>query len=251
MRFGREKSMMDRAHDYVDAVVPQMEAALETARDQAGSALHDARDKAAPALADARDRAVPLLQDARDRAVPLLQEAREKAAPVIAEGRAKAAEKAAAATSVAAERAADARDAAAAKAAELRKEADPKGGKLKKLLLIGGLLAIAGVVFSKLRGSKQDNSNWQSSYTPTPAPAAAKPSTPAATTAPITPAAPTSGAFGDPLTDPFKDDKQSDDVAGGGLGEALSDSVEAPHEASTPDAPVEVIDVDDVPDKKN
>ena len=64
MRFGREKSMMDRAHDYVDAVVPQMEAALETARDQAGSALHDARDKAAPALADARDRAVPLLQEA-------------------------------------------------------------------------------------------------------------------------------------------------------------------------------------------
>ena len=73
MHIGRKKSVMERAHDYVesvaDTVIPQLEAAMENARDKAGPALADARDKAAPLVSDARDRAVILTHDARDRAV--------------------------------------------------------------------------------------------------------------------------------------------------------------------------------------
>lgn len=224
MHFGRKKSFMDRAHDYVESVaetvIPQLESALETTRDKAG-----------PVLTEARDRAVPLVVDARDRAVPLLQDARDKAAPMLAEGRALAAEKAAAGAAVAADRASIARDAAAAKVAELRAEPEPQGGRLKKVLLLGGLLAVAGAVLAKLRRSQADSQNWQSSYTPPPAPAA-----PAATP----PARPTPVA-GDPLTDPL----ETDDVAGGAPGEALSDQAESPHEVTTPDAPADVVDVDD------
>ena len=62
MRIRKQKSLIDRAHDYVESVaetvIPQLEAAIETARDKAGPAITDAREKAAPMLADARDRAV-------------------------------------------------------------------------------------------------------------------------------------------------------------------------------------------------
>ena len=54
MPFGRKKSLMDRAHDYVDqlsdqlteTVIPQLESAWEQAVEKAGPALTDARDKA-------------------------------------------------------------------------------------------------------------------------------------------------------------------------------------------------------------
>ena len=65
---------------------------------------------------------------------------------------------------------------------------------------------------------------------------------------------------GDPLTDPIKTpldpstptatdaaqaaDASAEDIGGGDPGEALSDSAEQPHEATTPDNPAEVIDVD-------
>ena len=238
MRIRKQKTIMDRAHDYVESVaetvIPQFEAALESAREKAGPAISDARDKAAPVIADARDRAVPLLQDARD-----------KAAPVIAEGRAIAAEKAAAGAAVAAATAASSREFAAAKMAELRHEPEPepKGSKLKKVLLLVGLLAIGGAIYAKLRQQSSSTNNWQSSYVPTPPPA--KPATPA-TPQPVTPSAPASGAGGDPLTDPLPP-TDADDVAGGAPGEALSDAAETPHEVTTPDAPAEIIDVDDAP----
>lgn len=269
MHIGRKKSVMERAHDYVesvaDTVIPQLEAAMENARDKAG-----------PALADARDKAVPLVSDARDRAVPLLQDARDRAVPVLAEGKALAAEKAAVAAALAAEaaalgaeKAAEGRDLAAAKVAELRQEPEPKRSKLKTALLLGGLLAIGGAVFAKLRRTQAAKDNWQSSYTPAP-PAGATTSSGSAVSSPL----PTSGAAGDPLTDPIKtpldpstptavDAAEAsdaltdpthrtpvDDIGGGDPGEALSDAGEQPHDVTTPDNPAEVVDVDDVPDNK-
>lgn len=277
MRFGRKKSLKDRAQDYVeqlsDTVLPQLEHAWEQAVDKAGPAIADARDKAAPILADARDKATETAHvgaavaaakatEAREKAGPVLAakatEARDKAAPLLAEARATAADKASVGASLAAEKAAASREIAAAKVNELRGvEPEPKGGKLKKVLLLGGLLALGGFIFSKLKGKQDDGANWQSTYVP---PAPPKPASPAAPATPASPAAPASGATPDPLTDPLpeaptaddvvtQDPPASDDIGGGAPGEAISDSVEEAHPATTPDDPAEVIDVDDVPKK--
>ncbi|QIK74902.1 hypothetical protein [Nocardioides piscis] len=241
MRIGRKKSMIDRAHDYVesvsDTVIPQLEAALESAREKAGPAITDARAKAGPALADARS----------------------KAAPVLAEGRALAAQKAAAGAALAAGTAATSRDFAASKVAELRHEPEPKGSKLKKFLLLSGLLAVGGAVFAKMKAKSAESDNWQSSYVPKPPPAPTSDSAAPTAQAPVTPAAPTSGSAsgqqGDPLTDPISSldpetptaNETADDVAGGAPGEALSDHAETPHQVTTPDSPATITDVDDVP----
>lgn len=270
MPFGRKKSLMDRAHDYVDqisdqiteTVIPQLESAWEQAVDKAGPAIADARDKAQPLIEDGRTRAAGAAAAGATLAAAKTAEAREKAAPLLAEARATAADKASVAASMAAERAAEGRDLAAAKVNELRGiEPEPKGGRLKKLLLLGGLLALGGFVFSKLKGKQDAEANWQSSYVP-PAP----PSKPSSTTstatastaaaAPVTPAT-TSAVGGDPLTDPIDevtaddvvtvDPPATDDTGGGEPFEAISDSAEGAHEATTPDQPAEVIDIDDVP----
>jgi hypothetical protein len=270
MPFGRKKSLMDRAHDYVeqvtetvtDTVIPQLESAWEQAVDKAGPAISDAREKAQPLIEEGRTRAAGAATAGAAVAAAKTAEAREKAAPLLAEARANAAEKAAVAAALASERAAEGRDLAAAKVNELRGvEPEPKGGKLKKLLLVTGLLAVGGFVFSKLKGKQDAEANWQSTYVP---PAPPKPATPAAPTPPPTPASPatTSAApGGDPLTDPLPEDITADDVVtvdppatddtgGGAPGEAISDSAEEAHEATTPDAPADVIDIDDVPKKK-
>ncbi len=206
MGLRRKKSLIDQAGDYVDAVKPQIE-----------SAVASAKDKALPLIADARDRATPVIVDAREKAGPALADARAKAAPVIATGAALAADRATQAASLAAEKAAIGRDLAAAKVAQVKGEPEPKGGKLKKVLLLGGLLAVGGVVLQKLRGSS-DSDNWQSSYTPTPPPTATTPT-----------AVPDAG----------------DDGAGSSPDEALADAAEEPHPVSTPDDPAEVISVDE------
>ena len=78
-------------------------------------------------------------------------------------------------------------------------------------------------------GSSSDN--WQSSYTPSPPPGEQPPTPP-------TPAAPQSG--GDPLTDPLPEDP-----GGASPDEAMADSAEAPHPATTPDDPAEVVDLEE------
>ncbi|MCF6378430.1 hypothetical protein L2K70_12525 [Nocardioides KLBMP 9356] len=262
MPFGRKKSLMDRAHDYVEqlsetvteTVIPQLEQAWEQAVDKAGPAISDARDKATPLIEEGRARAAEAASAGAAVAAAKTAEAREKAAPLLAEYRATAADRASSAASAAAEQAAAAREAAVAKANELRGiEPEPQGGKLKKLLLISGLLALGGFVFSKLRSRQDADAGWQSTYTPPPAP---KP-TPAA--APVTPATTTVDPDSDPLNDPIDqvtaddvvtvDPPATDDIGGGAPGEALSDQVEEAHEPTTPDAPAEVIDIDQ-PDKK-
>ncbi|MBL0746594.1 hypothetical protein [Nocardioides baculatus] len=271
MPFGRKKSLMDRAHDYVEqlsdqfteTVIPQIEQVWEQAVDKAGPAISDARDKATPLIEEGRTRAAEAATAGAAVAAAKTAEARDKAAPLLAEYRATAAERASSVAAVAAEQAASTRDAAVAKANELRGvEPEPKGGRFKKFLLISGLLAIGGVVFSKLRAKQDADAGWQSTYVP-PAPAKpATPATPAAAAAPVGAATTTVDPNADPLTDPLPDDVSADDVVtvdppatddvgGGAPGEAISDAVEGAHEATTPDEPAEIIDIDDVPaDKK-
>jgi hypothetical protein len=258
MPFGRKKSLMDRAHDYVDqlsdqlteTVIPQLESAWEQAVDKAGPALTDARDKATPLIAEGRARAAEKASVGAALAAEKAGEARDKAAPLLADYRASAAEQASVVAAIAAERAASGRDAAIAKANELRGvEPEPKGGKLKKVLLLGGLLAIGGVVFSKLKAKQDESSNWQSTYVPP------SPPKPAAPSAPVTPATTSVDPQADPLNDPIEDvvtadPPATDDPGGGAPGEAISDSVEEAHDATTPDEPAEVIDIEDVPKKK-
>lgn len=261
MPFRRKKSLMDRAHDYVEqlseTVLPQLESAWEQTVDKAGPALADARDKATPLIAEGRALASEKASVGAALAAAKASEAREKAAPILAEARATAADKASIGAALAAERASASRDLAAAKVAELRGvEPEPKGGKLKKVLLLGGLLAIGGVIFSKLRAKQDEGANWQSTYVP---PAPPKPSAPAA---PVTPATTSAAAVtGDPLTDPLPGDEVSaddvvtvdppaaDDTGGGAPGEAISDSAKEPHDPTTPDDPAEIIDIDDAPHK--
>ena len=271
MPFGRKKSLMDRAHDYVEqlsdqiteTVIPQLESAWEQAVEKAGPAITDAREKATPLIAEGRALAAEKASVGAALAAEKATEAREKAAPLLAEARATAADKASVGAALAAERASASRDLAAAKVNELRGvEPEPKGGKLKKVLLLGGLLAIVGVVANKLRARQDDSAHWQSTYVPPAPPASPAPSTPsggsAPAAAPVTPAT----TSGDPLTDPLPEGAISsddvvtaeppaaEDIGGGAPGEAISDSVEEPSEATTPDQPAEVIDIDDVPQKK-
>ena len=169
MGFGKKKTLLDQAGEYVDAARPHVEAALESARDFV------------------QDTAIPAMNEAKEKAGPALADAREKAAPIIASGAALAAEKATAA-----------KEAADAKVSSLKPEKKKKS-KLKRFLLFSAIAGGVAVVAKKLQaGASSDN--WQSSYTPSPPP---NPSTPSTQTPP-TPAAPTSG--GDPLTDPLPDD---------------------------------------------
>jgi hypothetical protein len=202
MGLRKKKSLIDQAGDYVEQVKPHAEAALESARDFV-------QDTVVPALADARDKAGPAIADARAKAGPAVADAREKAAPVIAAGAA-----------LAAERATAARDLADAKVAELKGEKPKKKGKLKRFLLFAGIAGGVAAVAKKLQAGSQSD-NWQSSYTPPPAPA---PPTPP------TPAAPQSGV---------------DDTGGASPDEALSDASETPHPVSTPEDPADVVDLEE------
>lgn len=204
MGLRKKKSLVDQASDYVVAVRPHVESAMETAGDFV-------RDTALPALNDAREKAAPVIADARVKAAVGLAEARDKATPLVAQGAA-----------IAAERAAAARQVADAKVAQLTGAPEPKKkSKLKRFVLVAGVAGGVAAVAKKLQGGRSGADNWQSTYTPAPAPAA--PPTPP------TPSAPQAGL---------------EDSAGASPDEALSDAAEAPHPVSTPDEPAEVVDIE-------
>ena len=196
MGLRKNKSLLDQATDtvaqYAEQVKPQVENAVAVAKEKAGPALADARAKAAPALADAKAKAGPALADAK-----------AKAAPVVATGAALAAEKLASGAQAVADKANEVSTTATAAAAPKK-----KGGKLKKLLLITGIAAAAAFVAKKLRGDNESQ-NWQSSYTPTPAPRATEA-----------------------------------DPGGASPTEAIADQAEMPHPVTTPDDPADVVDID-------
>ncbi len=220
MRLRRKQTLMDRASGFAETVLPQIESALESALEAGKESAREAQAKAAPLIAQGR-------QIAAEKGAEAAAVAADKAS----KGATLAAEKAQVGAAYAADRASVGRDVAAARVATLRgQEPEPKGGKLKKILLFGGLLALGGFIFNKLRGQTEDS--WQSSYEPKPAPASSTGSTGSHAATPAAAAAATGS---------------SDDSAGGTPGEAVADSVEEPHAATTPDDPATIIDVDDVP----
>jgi hypothetical protein len=166
MALRKKKTLLDQAHDYVEAVRPHVESAVVTTKEAIEGFVETT---ALPAWEDAKEKAGPAVKDARAKAAPLVADARAKAAPVVADVAARAQEAAA-----------QAKEAADARVATLRGvEPEKKGGKFKKFVLFAAVASAVGFVAKKLQGDKQTD-NWQSSYVPKPAPA------PAPTPAPVT-----------------------------------------------------------------
>ncbi|KQT90883.1 hypothetical protein ASG49_14250 [Marmoricola sp. Leaf446] len=185
-RKSRKDKLVDQAqslaHDLTEAIVPRVEKAredlkpvLSDVRDAGAARLADARDAVAPKLADARDAVAPRLADVRDAGASRLADARDNAAPYVETARDR--------TILGVQQVVhDVRDQAHQAAAEadrrrvlataaLKGEDVKKGGKGKKVLLVVALGVVGAVVGKKLAGGDQSD-NWQSSYTPSPAPAA-------------------------------------------------------------------------------
>jgi vacuolar-type H+-ATPase subunit H len=210
----------------------------EQASDFAGTLaphVENARDKAVPVLTEARDKAVPVLTEARDKAAPYVAEARDKAAPYVSDARDRFSETVlpvlTAALASVDEATEDVRDETKkrgkAVAAALKGEIEaPKQKKRRgwKLLVLLGLAGLGYAGYQKF-GGKQPTTTWQSSYTPPPAP------TPAPAGGPVAGA----GAH--------RADAEPDDTAASDPAEAASDATDVPHDATTPDTPVEEIDV--------
>ncbi|MCW2850202.1 MAG: hypothetical protein JWR90_4176 [Marmoricola sp.] len=216
----------DLAHDLSEAIAPH----VERARDELGPRLADARDQAAPYVKDARGR----LSDARDQVAPLLAGARDQAAPYVEDARSRVTKGAAAAVAAATPVVVEAQRRGELATAALKGEPVKRKGGKKKYLVFAGLLGLGAVAFSKLRGGSTESANWQTSYAPTPAPAAPAPAAPATT--------PGSHAADVPA------DSAPDGVVGATPGESLADAAEAPHGVSTPDAPAESVDVSSLED---
>ncbi len=243
----KKKSLIDRAvdsaSDAVDAAMPVIENAVTTAREQVKELAQDTATKAAPIIADTRVLAAEIADATREVAIP----------------KAKAAATAGAAS--AAGLAATGKEMAEAKVAELKGEPQKKkGGKLRKLLLFGTLAAVAGFVYNKLRSNAQAD-NWQSSYTPPPSGGTTSSTTSATTSAPASGGAHLAPGVGpdepiatdDPMAKHAADapaEETTDDAAGAAPGEAMADAVEEPHEATTPDDPADVVEVEEKTAKK-
>ena len=208
-----KKTLMESATELAESVRPALESAMETAVETA----KDTVEKAGPILADGR------------------KMGQEKAGPILADGKEKAhrGRRRAAAKLVALKEAEASGKLAAFKAAEPEKE---KGSKLKKLVLFSGLMAIGSVVFKRLRGAPS-KSNWQSSYTPQPAPR----HTPTHSAGAETPV-----ETADPVhTEPAA---ASDDAGAASPDEALADRATEPHPDTTPEDPAEVVELRAVED---
>ncbi len=235
---GKKKTLReqfrDQASDLADTLAPH----VETARDKAAPMLADARDKVGPVLAEAREKAAPVLAEAREKAAPVLAEARGKAAPYAADARDKFSETVLPALTAALASVDEATEEARAEALKRGKavaaavkgevEVPEKKHRGRKLMVVLGLGGIAYAAYKKF-GAKQPTTNWQSSYTPPPAP------TPAPAGGPVAGA----GAAG-----AHRADAGPDDTAASDPGEAVSDAADVPHDATTPDNPVEEVNVD-------
>jgi hypothetical protein len=242
----------DLAHDLSEAIAPH----VERARDELGPRIADARDQVAPRVAEARDQVAPRIAEVRDQVAPRIAEARDQIAPRIAEVRDQVAPHVENARDAfvkdfvpyVQKAASDARDQAAPLAEEaqrrgenavaaLKGEPVKRKGRKRKILLFAGLAGLAALAVQKLRGGNE-SANWQTSYSPSPAPAAPP--------APVTPSAPTAGSHAADIPAAADSSDGSDDPVGATPGESLSDATEEPHPVTTPDAPAEDVDVSEV-----
>ena len=195
----------DLAHDLTEAIAPR----IERARDEIAPKLADARDEIAPRLAEARDTLAPHVEDARDRIVKGAAAATAAAAPVAVEARRRG-----------------------INAASALKGEEPvkRKGRKRKLFLFATLAGLAAYAVQKLRGG--ESANWQTSYSPSTAPAAPP--------APPSPSAPQAGSHAADV--PVDSDTEGEPV-GATPGESLSDAAEEPHPVTTPDSPAEDVEV--------
>jgi cell division septum initiation protein DivIVA len=204
------QTLRDRASELLDSLAPHVEAARSTgasaladARDKAAPVIADAAAKAGPALSEARDRARDALGDARDKAAPVLADARDKAAPVVAPYVATVKDKAGPVLSDARERTApvvdrvthdlipalaatlgavntvtedaraDAAERGSALAASVRDQVNPPPKKrpIRNSLISLGAGAITFAAVRRLADRNRATADWQTAYTPPPAPA--------------------------------------------------------------------------------
>lgn len=231
---GKKKTLREQLREQASDLAGTLAPHVENARDKAVPVLTEARDKAVPVLSEARDRAVPVLAEARDKAAPYVSEARDKAAPYVSDARDRFSETVLPALTAALasvdEATEDVRDETRrrgkAVAAALKGEIDAPKKKRRgwKLLVLLGLAGLGYAGYQKF-GGKQPTTTWQSSYTPPPAP------TPPPAGGPVAGV----GAH--------RADAEADDTAASDPAEAASDATDVPHDATTPDSPVEEIDV--------
>jgi hypothetical protein len=225
----------DLAHDLSEAIAPH----VERAKDELGPRISDARDQVAPRIAGARDQVAPRIAEARDQIAPRLADARDQVAPHVENAREAFVKDF---VPYVQQAVSDARDQAAplaeeaqrrgeAAVAALKGEPVKRKGRKRKILLFAGLAGLAALAVQKLRGG--ESANWQTSYSPSPAPAA--PPTPASPAAPMA----GSNAAADVPAD-------ADDPVGATPGESLADATEEPHPVTTPDSPAEDVDVSKV-----
>jgi len=199
----------------------------DSVRDHVRDSAKDLAEKLGPHVETARDKASPVLADAREKAAPVISEARLKAAPVIADTKDRwnkdVVPTVAAAVTAASEASepyrTEARKRGKATAAALRGEVvvqAPKKRRGRRFVAFLGLVGI-GALVAKYLSDRQSTTAWQSSYQPTSTPSPA-----------------TGGATASP---------DVDDEAAATPGEAMSDSTDVPHPATTPDRPAEQVDL--------
>lgn len=213
----------DLAHDLSEAIAPH----VERAKDELGPRIAEARDQVAPRIAEARDQVAPRIAEARDQVTPHVENARDAFVkdfvPYVQQAVSDARDQAVPLAEEAQRR-------GEAAVAALKGEPVKRKGRKRKILLFAGLVGLAALAVQKLRGG--ESANWQTSYSPSPAPA-----TPPA---PPSPAAPMSGSH---AVDSPAGSEGADGPVGATPGESLSDATEEPHPVTTPDSPAEDVDV--------
>ncbi len=216
----------DLAHDLTEAIAPR----IERARDEIAPHLEKAREELAPRIENVRDQVAPKLAEARDEIAPRLAEARDNLAPHVEDARDRLAKGAAAATAAATPVVVEARRRGVNASAALKGEEPVKRkGRKRKLFVFATLAGLGAYAVQKLRGG--ESANWQTSYSPSTAPAAPP--------APASPSAPQAGSH---AADVPVDAAEAEPV-GATPGESLSDATEEPHPVTTPDSPAEDVEV--------
>ncbi len=219
----------DLARDLTEAITPH----VERARDEIAPHVERAREELGPRIAGARDPVAPKLAEARDEIAPRLAEARDNLAPHVEDARDRITKGAAAATAAATPVVVEARRRGMNAAAALQGEPPVKRkGRKRKLFVFATLAGLGAYAVQKLRGG--ESANWQTSYSPSTAPAAPP--------APPSPSAPQAGSHAADV--PVDAEAEGDgEPVGATPGESLSDAAEEPHPVTTPDSPAEDVEV--------
>jgi vacuolar-type H+-ATPase subunit H len=206
----KSKTLRDHANELVteiaDKVGPQVESAVETAREKAGPMIADARDKAAPAVHDARDRLATEI-------LPVITAALAAAGEATEEVRGETRKRGKATV--------------AALKGEVTAPEKKETHRFRNLLFLLGLGGAVAFVARKL-SDRPSTSTWESTSTLGTAPAD------------LAGGSATAGAH---KADTDLGQASGDDRGGASPDVAAADAAVEPHEATTPDEPAETVDV--------